>query len=143
VRTFVGLALVSSGAAICIGGAVAFMSLETSATTEPIWPLPGLVLLEWGILGFVGLVTAQRSRYAGHDEPNPVPWAVGGALLSLGAVGVLSIGPFAVLSALLILAGAALRNLPRVKITGRDLRWFVGGLVGNLALLLLLILSAG
>jgi hypothetical protein len=142
-RQSLHLALVSLGAAVCIGGAAAFISLEASTTTGPIWPLPGLALLDWAILGFIGLLAARRGAPAEGDDAHPGPWAIGGALVSLGTVAALSIGPFVGLSALLFLAGVAFSSPPRVKVTVRDLRWFLGGLVGNLALLLLVILLAG
>jgi len=135
VSRFIGLLFISSGAAACIGGAAAFWSLQASTTEGTLWPLPALALLEWGILGFAGFLLA-RPGDAAPGWPGRGLWAIGGALLPLGVIGALSIGPFVMLSAVLLLLGAALSSLTRSKITGQDLRWLAGGLVGHLLLLL-------
>ncbi len=124
---------------MCIAGAAAFWSLEASTSDGSVWPLPALALLDWGILGFVGFLTTGGGDASPPRGSHFGPWAIGGALLPLGVIGALSIGPFVLLSALLFLAGAVWNALSHSRITGRDLRWLVGGMVGNLALLLLFI----
>jgi hypothetical protein len=133
----VGLVLISSGAAVCVAGSAAFWSLQSSATTGSLWPLPALVLLDWGTLGFFGYITAPRGDAAQPDKAGHGSWAISGALLPLAAIGTLSIGPYVLLSALLFLAGAAWRAETQSGITRQDLGWLVGGIIGNLALLLL------
>lgn len=138
-RDLVDRVLISTGATVCIGGAAAFWSLQASTTSGSLFPLPALALLDWGILGFVGFITAGAAVAAPGGESNPAPWAIGGALLPLGVIGSLSIGPYVLLSALLFLIGAAWSALGQSRVTGRDLRWLAGGLLGNLALLLLIL----
>ena len=138
---FIGLLFISSGAAACIGGAAAFWSLQASTTEGSLWPLPALALLDWGILGFAGFLLARLGD-AAPGWPSHGLWAIGGALLPLGVIGTLSIGPFVILSAVLFLLGAAASSLTRSKITGHDLRWMAGGFVGHLLPLLLFIALA-
>jgi len=135
VSRFIGLLFNSSGAAVCLGGAAAFWSLQASTAEGTLWPLPAIALLDWGILGFGGLLLARLGD-AAPGWPGRGLWAIGGALLPFGVIGALSIGPFVMLSAVLFLLGAAFSSLTRSKITGQDLRWLAGGLVGNLLLLL-------
>jgi hypothetical protein len=139
---FIGRLLISSGAAVCIGGAAGFWSLQASLTGDGLWPLPALALLDWGILGFAGFLSANAD-----GSPNPgwgtaAPWAIGGALLPLGAISALSIGPFVLLSAILFLAGAAWEVRRRSKITAQVLKWLAGGLVANAALIFVIITLA-
>jgi hypothetical protein len=138
-RGFVTRALISAGAAVCIGGAAAFWTMQVSTTAGTLWPLPALALLDWVILGFVGFLTAGRVESASSGGNEPASWAIGGALLPLGLIGALSIGPFVLLSALLFLTGAVWNAVSHSGITGRDLRWLVSGMVGNLVLLLLFV----
>jgi hypothetical protein len=137
---FVGLLLVSSGAAVCIGGAAGFWSLQASLAGESLWPLPALALLDWGLLGFVAFLSARAGELAESRWVTALPWAAGGALLPLGVISALSIGPFVLLSAILLLAGAGWEAMRRSKLTTEVLKWMAGGLLGN-AVLLFLILS--
>lgn len=136
---FVGRVIISSAATICVGGAAAFWSLQASTNVGSLWPLPALALLDWGVLGFAGFLSARPGPGSDPLRPAPGPWAIGGALLSLAFISAFSIGPFVLLSAALFLIGAAWEALRRSRISGRDLEWMAGGLVGNLVLLFLFI----
>ncbi|HLC03680.1 MAG TPA: hypothetical protein VJK02_11635 [Anaerolineales bacterium] len=138
----VGFLFISSGAAVCIGGAAAFWSLQASTSGGTLWPLPALALLDWGILGFAGFVSAQVGAATDHDRAWPGPWGIAGALLPLAFIGALSIGPLVLLSAILFFIGAGWNRMRRSKVTGQDLRWIAGGIVGNLLLLSLFITLA-
>lgn len=134
-RRIVDRVLISSGAAISIAGAAASWALQASVSTGSLWPLPALALLDWGLLGFAGFLTASQGDPSGADGIGPGPWAIGGALLPLGVISILSIGPFVILSAALFLLGAAWGGIRRSRTTGGHLRWLAGGLLANSLLL--------
>jgi hypothetical protein len=136
---FVRRVFTAAGAAVCIAGAAAFWSLEAATTAGPVWPLPALALLDWGVLGFAGFLAAGPGTPPAADGSRQRQWLIGGALLPLGAVGALSIGPFVFLAALLFLASPGWEALAHSRIGIRDLLWLAGGMVGNLVLLLLFI----
>jgi hypothetical protein len=108
-----------------------------------IWPLPGLVLMDWAILGVGGFLAA----YLG-TKPLPGFWAraawfVPGALFPLMALGALSIGPFVLLSMAFLSASAILVAIHQ-RMKGREV--FVNFALGaflNLALLLGMIALGG
>lgn len=108
-----------------------------------IWPLPGLVLIDWAILGVAGFLTA----YLG-TKPLPGFWAsaawfVVGALIPLLALGALSIGPFVLICLAFLSASAVLMTIHQ-RLKGRDifLNFVLGALV-NLGLLLGMIALGG
>jgi hypothetical protein len=133
--------------AVSLGGAIGFAAQQASwnsAPGESIWPLPGLVLLDWAVfggIGFTGILLAED-----RDEPQARPsrfgasWFAIGAFLPLVVLGVLSIGPFVFLSLVALLVAAVLTSfqfdtgwLPRFKL-------LLIGMVANLVLLLGMIL---
>jgi hypothetical protein len=130
-------------AAISLSGGIGFAAQQAawaSAPGESIWPLPGLVLLEWaafGVIGFMGILLAENPH---NRSWLSAPWFVIGAFLPLVILGALSIGPFVFLSLVALLIAALLTSwqlkaslLPRLK-------FLLIGTVANLGLLLGVIL---
>jgi hypothetical protein len=132
-------------AAVALGGGIGFAAQQAalaSAPGESIWPLPGLVLLEWaafGMIGFMGILLAENP----HTQPwLNASWFVLGAFLPLVILGALSIGPYVFLSLVALLIAALLTSwqlkvslLPRIK-------FLLIGIVANFGLLLGVILLA-
>jgi hypothetical protein len=132
-------------AAIALGGGIGFAAQQAAWATAPgesIWPLPGLVLLEWaafGVIGFMGILLAENP----HNLPwLSASWFVLGAFLPLVVLGALSIGPFVFLSLGALLIAAALTSV-QLKISPLPLiKFLLIGIVANFGLLLGLILLA-
>jgi hypothetical protein len=137
--------LAALSAAIALGGGIGFATQQASLASAPgesIWPLPGLVLLEWaafGVVGFMGVLLAENPQYLAWFGAS---WFVTGAFLPLVVLGALSIGPFVLLSLVALLVAVLLTSLqlklsllPRFKL-------LLIGIVANFGLLLGLILLA-
>jgi hypothetical protein len=137
--------LAALSAAIALGGGIGFAAQQAglaSAPGESIWPLPGLVLLEWaafGAVGFMGILLAEN--------PSNLSWFsascfVIGAFLPLVVLGAFSIGPFVLLSLVALLIAAVLTSLQlKISLLPR-LKYLLIGIVANLGLLLGVILLA-
>jgi hypothetical protein len=132
-------------AAIALGGGIGVAAQQAglaSAPGESIWPLPGLVLLEWaafGMVGFMGILLAENPHNLSWLGAS---WFVLGAFLPLVVLGALSIGPYVFLSLVALLIAALLTSwqlkaspLPRIK-------FLLIGIVANFGLLLGVILLA-
>lgn len=131
------------GALIAIAGPMLVLGSQPGGLGNSNWPLPGLVLMDWAILGVGGFLAA----YLG-TKPLPGFWAraawfVAGALFPLMALGALSIGPFVLLSMAFLSASAILVAIHK-RMKGRDVfvNFALGALV-NLALLLGMIALGG
>lgn len=127
------------GAGIALAGALGIGESQLGFPGASIWPMPGLVLLEWavlGLLGFIGLI-AEGSWKRTFNLVDT--WFVVGALIPIMVIGAFSIGPL-VLMTLLPFSAAVL--LASVQAKGNWLRYFkilLIGAIANLALLYLFI----
>ena len=71
-----------------------------------LWPLPGLVLLEWALFGVAGLAVVAPDSKGRSPRWGLVIWGAMGGLVRLAIVGILTIGVF-VLPTVLSFSGAA------------------------------------
>src|SRR5512134_3296846 len=84
------------GAVIALAGALGIAASQGNAPGDSLWPLPGLVLLDWagmGVAGFIGPISAGNGK-----RKIELSWFVVGALLPLIFLGALSIGPLVLLT---------------------------------------------
>lgn len=127
------------GAGIALIGALGIGASQLDTPVASIWPMPGLVLLDWavsGLLGFVGLI-AEGSWKRTFDLVDT--WFVVGALIPLMAIGAFSIGPLVLITLLAFFLAALLAS---VQAKGNWFKYFKALLIGaiaNLALLFLFI----
>jgi hypothetical protein len=134
------------GAAICLLGAIGTansqvqMSGPGESVYRALWPMPGLVLIEWGLLGLLGLVSVALSNLLRDAAWSLGTWAVTGALFVLMLVGAFSIGPFVMVAVLCFGLSAALGLAHQRGDVKVDLLALVAGAIADLALLLFFIL---
>jgi hypothetical protein len=134
--------LAALSAAIALGGGIGFAAQQAALPGSSIWPLPGLVLLEWaafGVIGFTGILLAENPANLSWFGAS---WFVIGAFLPLVVLGALSIGPFVLLSLVALLIAALLTSLQLKLSLLPRLKFLLIGIVANLGLLLGLILLA-
>jgi hypothetical protein len=131
--------LVSLAAVMSILGAAAIWSSEASIQSSALWPLPALVLFNWAGLGFLGALAVYLAEKSDRNWLLGIPWAITGALLPMVVLGVFSIGPLVLVSALLFLVASAVVTLRRQRSFLHGLGLLLVGSVGNVALLFLLI----
>ena len=137
-RNLLPLLLASLAAAISIAGAAGFMTSQ-AANGSAVWPLPGLVLLDWAIIGFIApLVVYLEERSTGRHALD-ILWGLSGGLLPMVYLGAFSIGLFVLLSALPLLTCCAVLTLSRKQSWLRGLGFLATGLLLNLVVLLVFI----
>lgn len=134
------LLLAFTGALLAAGGALAFYTSQASLGS-PVWPLPGLVLLDWAITGLSGFLGVYfSSRQPSAEDWRKWAWIASGALVPLVVLGALSIGLYVLASLLCLLAATILVTLSKNANWPAHLGLFLLGAVLNLGLLSLFIL---
>lgn len=130
------------GAGICLVSAYTVAVAQASMGTpgEPvwlsIWPLPGLALLEWGLLGIAGFVGVLL----GKPATLTLAWVADGALAALVILGAFSIGTMVLLALAFLTTAALLASVRRERNLFRDAGSFLLGTLANFTLFTLLIL---
>jgi hypothetical protein len=130
------------GAVICLVGAYTVAVAQASVRTPgnpvwlSIWPLPGLALLEWSVLGMVALVGVVWGR----PGTLTLAWVACGALAALVILGAASIGLTVLLALVFLTVAALLASMRRERNLFRDAGSFLLGTLVNFALFALLIL---
>jgi|GEM_PF-2898409 len=102
-----GLGLV--GAADCVVVAAIFGA--QSAAGNDFWLLPGLYLLQIGLLGLITLYSLTKSIHQPETIWRSIPWISAGILLAFVVLGAFSIGPFLIPAALAFLIAALVLDL--------------------------------
>lgn len=128
------------GAIIGVLGAAGIMAIQAMPAGGSIFPLPGLILIDWaaaGILGFIAAILAFNTQY--HRLGRGI-WIMTGALLPLMALGALSIGPWVLAAALCFLVAAILVAVHTKTQLIPNLGYLLIGLIGNLVIILAFIL---
>ena len=129
----------AAGLAISLAGALLVGAEQLSFTGSTIWPLPGLVLLDWaglGVAGFLGLLSEGNPKAPYYLN---IIWFVIGAQMPLVVLGAFSIGAMVLLSLIAFLVAALLASaqIP-VGWLGYG-KYLLVGMLANLVVLLLLI----
>ena len=128
------------GAGIALAGSLGIGASQLDYPGASIWPMPGLVLLNWaviGLLGFVGLIAEGSWKRTINLVDT---WFVVGALIPLMMIGAFSIGPLVLMTLLAFLVATLLAS---TQAKGNWLRYFKTLLIGaiaNLAILYLFII---
>ncbi len=121
-----------------LGALVTYLGQEKISVT-PLWPLPGLVLAEWVLLGVVGFITAFFSLRKKNTGWFRATWVITGTFIPLIILGAFSIGPMVLLSFLILFFSTVV-----IAIRYRD-KWLESfgllmlGSIGNLLILMLII----
>ncbi len=89
---FIALTLSFLGAIVSIGGAIIIYSSQAQDGMSPLWPLPGLVLLDWVLLGLIAFLGAYLSFKQLSAKWLQVTWFITGAFMPLIVLGAFSIG---------------------------------------------------
>jgi hypothetical protein len=133
----IALVLAFIGTLYAIGGAWLVFADQAQLPGSAMWPFPGLVLLDWAILGILGFLGALFWNSPEAATWLKAIWFVVGALMPLIVLGAFSIGTFVLITWCFMLASAVI-NTFRSK--GKWLAYLgtlMIGAIGNLGLLLL------
>ncbi|MGE5222816.1 MAG: hypothetical protein ACM3PY_10270 [Omnitrophica WOR_2 bacterium] len=113
------------------------------APGESMWPLPGLVLVEWALLGLVGFLAIALSKPDHPARWNLAGWVICGALITMGIISAFSIGPIVLTAALLFFFADILLTYSQKIHVLQGFGTLLIGLVGNGAILFVLLVFAG
>jgi hypothetical protein len=118
---YLSIILAGFSAILSIGGAALFYGYQAAIQGARLWPLPGLVLLVWLLLGVGVLVSVLLSRREGGKYIE-IPWALSGAMIPYAILGTFSIGTL-VFIAFLFGTGASINLTSQVQ---RTRKWLSG-----------------
>jgi len=136
---FVALALSFFGGIASVWGASATYSSQAQIPEVRLWPLPGLILLYWALLGLIGLVTAYLSFRQIDVIWLKVTWFITGTFVPLIILGAFSIGMCVLVVEFLFMISMIILTLQqRVKWLGSFGFWMLGAFC-NLVILLIII----
>ncbi len=133
----------AAGALIAIIGPMLILGSQPGGPGNSIWPLPGLVLIDWAILGILGFLASYLGPKPGLGPWAIAGWFVAGGLMPLMILGALSIGPLVLLSLVFMVASSVLVAIHERLRLGNIAGAFALGLVINLGLILIPIVLVG
>lgn len=117
-----------------------FLIQETEGPGSTAFPMPFLVLLDWAALGIAGAIYVSFVTLRSDARKLQGAWIVLGAYIPLIIIGGFSIGPFALVGALLLLAPAVFLTIRHGGSSVRLLGSLVIGLLANLTIILAFVL---
>jgi hypothetical protein len=136
---FIALSVSFLGALVSIGGAVLILLDEASITMTPVWPLPGFVLLDWAVLGFIVFLATYLSFRQISAKWLLVAWFITGAFIPLIVLGALSIGLFVLITFLLFVISTIILAIRKRAKWLESFGLLMLGAVCNLGILLIMI----
>jgi hypothetical protein len=136
---FIALTLSFLGAIVSIGGAIIIYSSQAQDGMSPLWPLPGLVLLDWALLGLIGFLGAYLSFRQLSAKWLQVTWFITGAFMPLIVLGAFSIGLFVLIGFLLFVTSTILLAIRKRAKWLESFSLLMLGAICNLVLLLITI----
>jgi len=135
----IAIFLATVAALAAIAGAMLIGLGQVQATGMSLWPLPGLVLTDWLILGaatLIGTIFTLRSKTI---KWLLATWLLTGAFIPLVILGAFSIGAYVLISCVLFLISTLIVSIRRHPKWLDCFASFILGLFVNLGLLLLII----
>jgi hypothetical protein len=136
---FLALVLSFFGAIVSFLGAILIYSSQAQIPEASLWPLPGLILMDWVLLGLIGFLTAYLCFRQVPAKWLHVAWFITGAFIPLIILGIFSIG-LAVLIAFIFYVVST--TILTIRQRGRLLASFgllMLGSVSNLGILFIMI----
>jgi hypothetical protein len=89
---FVPLVLAFFGALVSLWGASVTYLSQAQISGASLWPLPGLVLMDWAVFGLAGFITAYLCFRQVSAKWLHAAWFITGAFIPLIILGAFSIG---------------------------------------------------
>jgi hypothetical protein len=124
---------------VTVWGALAIVSVQDRVAGEPLWPLPGFVLLDWVLLGLMGFLTTYFCMRKLAEKWMQAMWFTTGTFIPLIILGAFSIGPIVLLVYVLFLISAIILSIRQKAKWLQSFGLMLLGGVSNLTLLLIII----
>lgn len=121
-----------------LGATIAYLNQVRNAVT-PLWPLPGLILVDWALLGAIGFAATYLVVRGARGKWLRGGWFISGAFIPLIILGAFSIGPFVLLAFLLYVISTIILTVQRKSQWLLSFGLLMLGSFINLGLLMLII----
>jgi hypothetical protein len=139
---FLSLGLSFFGAIASILGAFITYSSQARIPEATLWPLPGLILLYWSLLGIIGLLITYLSVKQNHVIWLKAAWFITGTFIPLIILGTFSIGLGVLIVELLFLIATIILTIrQRAKWLECFGLWILGAICSLLILLVMITLG--
>lgn len=136
---FIGLVAAFIGAIISIIGAIWIYSSMVQFGVSPLWPLPGLALADWALMGLLGFVAAYFVFRNVSVRWQQATWFISGAFIPLVILGAFSIGPFVLISFVLFMVSSLVLAVQRNPKWLENFGLLMLGAIINLIILFIII----
>ena len=120
------------------GATLTYLS-QVQIAAGPLWPLPGLVLVDWTLLGVIGFVTAFFSLRKKTTRWFQATWLITGTFIPLSILGAFSIGLLVMISFLLFVFSTVIIALRYREKWLENFGLLMLGSIGNLLILMAII----
>ncbi len=131
------------GAIASVAGSVAVYVSQRQFAATSLWPLPGLVLLLWALLGVFGLLAATMSLLDASSWWLKVLLFLTGAFIPLIIIGALSIGSLVMIGFLFFIVSGVILAIRRKAKFLESFGLFMLGAFATLGLLYAIITLGG
>lgn len=136
---FIALLLAFLGSAASIAGALAIYSSQAQFAETSLWPLPGLILFLWGMLGLLGFIAAYLIFRAASLRGLRTLIFITGMFIPLIIIGALSIGTLVAIGFLFFLISTLILAIRKKAKLLESIGLFMLGAICNLGLLFIII----
>ena len=136
---YLALGAVSFAVFLSIFGGLAIFSTQAQVPDAPIWPLPGLVLVDWMLLALIGFITTYFCFRGGSKSWLDITWVITGTLIPLGVLGIFSIGLAVLIALFLCVVSTIYFTIQRRGKLLRSFGLLMLGSIGNLGVLAIII----
>ncbi len=140
---FIGLVVAFVGGILCVIGTIWTYTTQVQAGATTLWPLPGLVLVDWALLGIIGFFAAFIIFRENLVIWQQVIWAISGAFIPLIILGAGSIGPFVLIEFGLFMVCSLFLSVQRQPKWLENFGALMLGAIINLGLLTAIIFLGG
>lgn len=124
---------------ISLGAASAIYSTEAQNSTTSLWPLPGLVLLDWALIGIIGFLSTYLVLRGAKGRWLRIAWIITGSFIPLIILGAFSIGFFVLIAFFLYVISIIILTVQRKSQWLLSFGLLMLGSIINLILLLIMI----
>lgn len=136
---FIALLLAFFGSVASIAGALALYSSQAQFSEVSLWPLPGLYLVVWGMLGLLGFIAAYLTFRVSSLKWLLTLIFITGMFIPLIILGALSIGTLVAIGFLFFVISTLILAIRKKASLLESLSLFLLGAICNLGLLLIII----
>jgi hypothetical protein len=130
-------------AIVSVSGALFTFTMQTQIGGATLWPLPGLLLIDWLIIGVISFVVVSISLRKKTTTWLRMTWLSTGAVIPLIILGALSIGIFVLVAFFFAVISTFIIAIRQNSKWLESFGFLMLGSIGNLVILSLIIVYAG